>query len=177
MSFLNLHAIVTPAIRSLHPEVTATLYRSTGQTTGAGGGVKSVYAPGVDVSAQMQPEGGSALFHSGRVGMEEVSRTLYLFSPPEPAVRVAGIVRPLSRNGDMLQLKEGGLLGDAGGEAPPAKESETWWLVEAVLEDFSRSGWVSVRATLQVNPPDFTYSGWWMASGSASDSAPGALHT
>ena len=147
---LNLHALVRPVINALHPEVTATLYRSMGQKTGADGMIRSAYAPGVTVNAQMQSEGASALYHTDHVGMEEVVRKFYLFSPPELDLRVAGIVRPLSRGGDVFEL-----------EAPlgAGPTLTTWWLVDAVLEDFTRTGggrqpgWVSVRATLQVTPP------------------------
>lgn len=141
---INLHAIVRPVINALHPEVKATLYQSTGQSTGAGGGVKGIYAPGIAITAQMQSEGPTALYHADRVGMEEVGRKFYLFSTPELDKRIAGIARPLSRGGDVFQL-----------------EDQTWWLVDAILEDFTRSGWASVRATLQVNPPDFSNSDWY----------------
>ena len=73
----------------------------------------------------------------------EITDTFYLFADHDPAGRVAGIYRPLSRGGDMIQLEDG-----------------TWWLVNEVLEDFSLSGWVSVLATLQVVPPDFSHSEW-----------------
>ncbi|MDR2075658.1 MAG: hypothetical protein LBP61_01810 [Desulfovibrio sp.] len=133
---LNLHSLARGAISALHPEVPARLYQSAGQVTGEDGAVKGVYAPGVPVSAQIQSEGPTALAHADRVGREEVSRKLYLFS--EPGRRVAGIVRPLARGGDMLQLEDG-----------------TWWLVEGVIEDFTLSGWACVRATMQVGGPDF----------------------
>ncbi|MDL2315507.1 hypothetical protein LJC59_00290 [Desulfovibrio sp. OttesenSCG-928-A18] len=93
---------------------------------------------------QIQSEGATALYHADRVGMEEITRKLYLFSASGLRERVAGIVRPMSRGGDMLQLEDG-----------------TWWLVDAVIEDFTRSGWASVRATLQVRAADFSASDWW----------------
>ena len=133
---INLHSVVRPAISALHPETSATLYQSTGQAVGAEGDVKSAYAPGLSVSVQMQSEGPTALFHTDRVGQEEISRKLYLFSEPDLAQKVGGVVRPLGRGGDLLQLDDG-----------------TWWLIDATIEDFSRSGWVCVRATLQVEAP------------------------
>ena len=134
---INLHAIVNPVISSLHQNIPATLYRSTGMTLLPEGQSQPVYDPnGLPVEAQVQNEGADTLFHADRVGQEEVSRKMYLYSSADLATRVAGIVRPLSRTGDMMQLDNG-----------------TWWLVNAVLEDFTRSGWVSVRATMQVNPP------------------------
>ena len=141
---INLHGVVRSAITALHPDITATLYQSTGQTTGPNGSVKSIYAPGVPIKAQMQSEGATTLYHADRVGMEEVNRKFYLFSTPELDKRIAGIVRPLSRGGDVFQL-----------------EDQTWWLVDAILEDFTHAGWASVRATLQVIAPDFSNSEWY----------------
>jgi hypothetical protein len=101
------------------------------------------WPPGVAITAQMQSEGPTALAHADQAGTEEVSRKIYLNSGPDLGERVAGIVRPPARGGDMLQLNDG-----------------TWWLVVGVIEDFSRSGdpgrsgWVCARVTLQVLPPD-----------------------
>jgi hypothetical protein len=140
---INLHALVNPVISALHPNVPGTLYPSTGQTLAADGKAQPAYdTAGRPVSAQMQSEGANTLYHADRVGMEEVSRKFYLFSSADLSTRVAGLVRPLSRGGDLLRLDDG-----------------TWWLIDAVLEDFTRSGWVSARATLQVDPPAFA-SAW-----------------
>lgn len=146
---INLHSVVRGVINMLHPDINATLYQATGQTTAGGGNVKSIYAPGRAIKAQAQSEGTTALFHADRVGSEELVRKFYLFSDPELDARVAGIIRPLSRGGDMFQI-----------DATETWFADTWWLVEATIEDFTRSGWVNVRATLQVNPPDFSASDW-----------------
>lgn len=155
MKSINLHATVRKAVNALHPEVTVLLYRSTGQKTLLDGSIKSVYAPGEAIAAQMQSEGPQALYHANRVGMEEVSRKLYLFCSSHPALRVAGLVRALSRGGDMLFVPNDVT------DDPASLPAGSWWLVNAVLEDYTRSGWASVRATLQVNPPDFSASTWW----------------
>jgi hypothetical protein len=138
---INLHAIARGPVGALHPEVAATIYRSVGRATGPGGGVTGIYAPGVAIRAQRQSAGPAALLQRDRVSETETACKFYLFSGPDPAGKVAGMYRPLSRGGDMLQLEEG-----------------SWWLVNELLEDFSLSGWVSVLATLQVNPPDFSFS-------------------
>lgn len=150
MSGVNLHGIVRGPINMLHPDTSVVLYRSTGQVVVTGGQVKSIYAPGEPIKAQMQSEGASVLYHSDRVGMEEVSRKFYLFSDADMQSRVAGIVRPLTRNGDMFQVSP-----------DETWYAGTWWLVQGIIEDFTRSGWANVRATLQVNPPDFSHSEWW----------------
>ena len=144
VSGLNLHALAGAAIRGLHPECSATLYQSAGQITKGDGSIKGIYAPGLAVSLQMQSDGAESLIPVNRSGAAEVSRSFYLFSAQGLARRLAGILRPLSRNGDMLLL-----------------EDASWWLVTAVPEDFSRAGWVRVRALLQSLPPDFSYSPWW----------------
>ena len=140
---MNLHGIVRQAVNNLHPEVSASLYQAAGQETGDGGKIGAKYAQGIRITAQMQSEGPTALYQADRVGMEEVNRKFYLYSGSAINERVAGIVRPLSRGGDILRLEDG-----------------TWWLVNAVIEDFTRSGWVCIRATMQVNPPDFSHSEW-----------------
>lgn len=147
---INLHSVVRPAVTALHPDTSATLYQSTGQAVGADGQVKSAYAPGLPIVAQKQSESPAALFFSDRAGATEESRKFYLTASPDPARKVTGLYRPLARGGDMFQCADG-----------------VWWLVDSMIEDFSASGWVCVRATLQVEPPDFGNSAWWEASGEA----------
>ncbi len=146
---INLHQLVNPIISQYNPNVSATLYRSTGQAN-VKGELKATYAEGVPVECQIQSEGTETLAHANLVGMEEVSRRCYLFSKASAADRVASIVRPISRNGDFLLMS-------------PGEEwySGQWFLVTAVIEDFSRAGgtgWINVRITLQVTPPDPTIS-------------------
>jgi hypothetical protein len=140
-SGLNLHAVVRSLIGALHPEVAARLHRSIGRSAGTDGSLKSVYAPGVLISAQRQSAGPARLSQRDLVSETEIACKFYLSADPDPAGQVAGIYRPLSRGGDMFQLADG-----------------SWWLVTELLEDFSRSGWACVRAVLQVNPPDFSHS-------------------
>lgn len=148
---INLHGIVRGAVNHLHPDVKVILYRTTGQVVVTGGQPKPIYAEGINIKAQMQSEGTTALFHADKIGQEEIMRKFYLFASPELDMRVAGIIRPLSRGGDMFQID-------------PTENwfAGTWWLVDATIEDFTRSGWANVRATLQVNPPDFSNSDWYV---------------
>ena len=140
---INLHGIVNPIIAMLHPNIPATLYRSTGQKN-VRGTVKPTYAEGELIQVQVQSEGPTTLAHVNKVGQEEVTRKMYLFSDHGLTSRVAGIVRPETRGGDMLRL-----------------DDETWWLVLGPVEDFTRAGWECVRATMQVKGPDFSGSDWW----------------
>lgn len=138
---LNLHAVVNNAIGRIHPHIQATLYQSLGQENRKGVIIPK-YAKGIAIEAQMQSESASTLFHTNRIGQEEETRKLYLYSDASMQTKVAGIVRPLSRNGDIIYIP------DTNGSF-----DNTWWLVIAVIEDFTRSGWASVRATLQVKAP------------------------
>lgn len=141
---INIHRLIRNAINRVHPDTSATLYRSVGQVVATGGVVKAIYAAGVPIKAQAQTESAKGLYHADKVGQEETVKKFYLYSDASLKQKVAGIVRPLSRNGDMIQIDDG-----------------TWWLVIAVTEDFTRSGWVCVRAEMQTNAPDFSASEWF----------------
>lgn len=151
MAGINLHAIVNPVIATLHPNHSATLYRSTGQKN-VKGVMQATYAEGESISCQIQSESAETLAHVNMVGQEEVSRRIYLFSTPGMSDRVASIVRPIARNGDFLQIDT----------ADPWYGGQ-WYLVHAIIEDFTvaGSGWSNVRATLQVKGPDFSHSSWF----------------
>lgn len=136
MAGLNLHKVVRGAITAVHPDITVELLRSLGQEIDDSGFSRPQYAPLASVKAQVQSEGDVALFHSDHVGMNSVVRKIYLFAPSDMALQAASIVRPLSRTGDYIRMPD-----------------KTWWLVIAVVENFSGVNWVCVRAQLQVEPP------------------------
>lgn len=141
----NLHSIVNPIIQTLHPNVSATLYRSTGQAN-VKGEIIATYGPGESIEVQAQTESAETLAHANLVNQEEVSRRFYLFSSQTNTDRVASIVRPIARNGDFIHI------GDTGGWY-----ANSWWLCNAIVEDFTRAGnvgWSCVRCTLQVIPPN-----------------------
>jgi hypothetical protein len=146
---INLHAVVNPIISRLHPNARATLYRSTGQVN-VKGVIGQSYAKGEAIEVQIQSEGPTTLNHINRVGQEEVTRKLYLFSPPDMAGRVAGLVRPETRNGDMIQISE-----------TEEWYAGQWFLVLGPIEDFTKAGWECVRAAMQVKAPDFSNSEWY----------------
>lgn len=140
---LNLHNIVRGAITTVHPDEPVTIYRSAGQKNVAGT-VKPIYEQGKNIKAQVQSEKDDALFHANLTGQNQTVRKMYLYSAPSLAEKPAGIIRPISRGGDMIKRSDG-----------------TWWLIVAPIEDFSDVGWMSVRATLQTKEPDFSASDWW----------------
>lgn len=148
---INLRAIVGPIISTVHPDVKCTLYRSLGQFRMPDGSAVPTYLEGVDVLCQVQTERSDELAHVERVSDTEISRRFYICSDMSDANRVSGLHRELARSGDFLQvsLSEDWLPG-------------SWWLITAMLEDFTRSGWVNVRGVQQLKGPDFSYSSWAM---------------
>lgn len=140
---INLHAVVRPVINTLHPDIEVVLYLSLGQDVASGGKVIAQYSEGIPLKAQMQSESATTLYHADRVGMENINRRFYFFSDQDTMSRISSIYRPKERNGDMFMV-----AADNGWMAG------TWWLIDAVTEDFTRSGWINVRATLQVYPPE-----------------------
>lgn len=136
---MNLHALVRGAVTPLHPDETVTLRQSVGQRN-VRGRITPVYAPAQAVVAQIQSLGPNDLAQAEQVSSTKADRKAYLYAP-DPAMPPQGIVRPLGRNGDMLQRADG-----------------TWWLVTAMIEDFTASGWVCVGITQQVDGPDLSIS-------------------
>lgn len=134
---MNLHAIVRGAIPALHPDETVTLRQSVGQRN-IRGRIVPVYAPAQTVTAQIQSLGSDDLRHAEAVNLTQRDRKAYLFAPT-PSTPPTGIVRPLARNGDMIQRADG-----------------SWWLVTAMLEDFTASGWVCVGIVQQLEGPDLS---------------------
>lgn len=136
---INLHGLVRSAITTLHPDETVTLRQSVGQRN-VRGRVTSVYGPAQVVRAQIQSLGQDDLAQSEATSNTRIDRKAYLYAP-DAALPPQGIVRPLGRTGDMLRRADG-----------------TWWLVTAMIEDFTASGWVCVGITQQVDGPDLSVS-------------------
>ena len=122
---LNLHAVVRGSINAIHPDEEVQLLHSTGSVPDENGFAAPQYERTMGVLAQVQSEGDAA-----------VVRNFSLFAPKDFAKQTAGIFRPISRAGDYILRKDG-----------------TVWAVDAVLENFSGVNWLSVRATLQLSPP------------------------
>lgn len=137
---VNLHALARRAVSRLHPEETVTLYQSAGQIN-VKGALTPIYDAPAQVSAQIQSISDDALTHADRTGMNSHTRKAWFFQLPKP---ITTVDRATGRGGDVIQRSDG-----------------TWWLVDALSEDFTASGWVSVRLTWQVKAPDFSASPWW----------------
>ena len=142
---MNLHAIVRNTITALHPDETVTLYQSLGQVNVLGR-VKPSYAEGVVVQAQIQTLSADELAQREDASKTEIHAKAYLMA--DEAYPPAGIIRKFARNGDFIRREDG-----------------TWWLITSVLEEFAKSGWVSVGMVQQIKEPDFSGSDWYAGGG------------
>ena len=141
---VNLHDIVRPVITSLHPDETVTLFQFKGIANNRGRLVPNCIDPnGLQVTAQIQSMGSESLDHREDANRTVIERKAYLYAPQLSYASGTdldtpkGIDRWYVRDGDFLQRSDG-----------------TWWLITALTEDFSRSGWVCVGITRQITPPN-----------------------
>ena len=133
MSGLNLHDIVRAAITYNHPDEEVQLYFNIGQEN-TWGTVTPTYQGPYAVMAQVQSESDAALFHSNNVGMNTETVRAYFYQ--DQALPIFDLSRFNQHGGDMFQRSDG-----------------SWWLITGIPDNFSDVGWISTRATLQVNPP------------------------
>ena len=137
---INLHKVVRGVITSLHPDVTVTLYQSTGdQTRTERGDFVQTFEEVPNVRAQFQSLTTDQLQALEALNITSIVRRVYLYSDVGTKRTPWGEFRPLGRSGDYFKDAKG-----------------NWWFVNAILEDFSLSGWVSLQCTLQTEPPNIT---------------------
>lgn len=134
---LNLHDIVRGAINSVHPDEEVQIIRSEGSTPDENGFAVTRYSRFTGVRAQVQSESDAALFHADMAGANSIVRRFYLYTPKSVIEQPAGIFRPLTRAGDYIARSDG-----------------TIWLIDAVIDNFAGVNWLSVRATMQIDPPE-----------------------
>jgi hypothetical protein len=134
---MNLHDIVRSGITAVNRDQAFTLYRSLGTFTRDYETMTNTpdVAPGVSVKGQIQSLEADKTVQSERITHGTTVRRLYLYAPHDPALRPWGLWRPLARIGDYIDDE----LGNR-------------WQVDAVLEDFSAEGWVSLQIILQTTP-------------------------
>lgn len=130
---MNLHKIVRGAISALHPDETVILVQSIGQRN-VNGKIIAEYAQPISVIAQIQSMSSDELAHLEKTDSTKIYRKAWLNQPARP---VAGIIRELARNGDFIQ-----------------RSDQSWWLVNAVNDDYTRSGWVSVTIIKELKGPE-----------------------
>ena len=134
---MNLHEIVRGAINTNLQDQEFDFYRSVGQVNDGGGLLIASYEKPIKIKGNFQSENDAALNHANLAGQNSVIRKLYLYSPYEPRNKPYSINRTFARSGDYL-----------------VDDLNQFWLITAVIEDFSWAGWECVRCTLQQNNPE-----------------------
>ena len=130
MSGLNLHGIVFKAIGAVNPHTTVEWYRSVPTITSGFDRSCPQWKTPLKIQAQIQSESEATLFHSDNVGKSSTTRKVYLFSRAKLKIQPSTHQRATGRGGDILRFPDG-----------------TWWLISAIVEQFSNVGWCSVRVT------------------------------
>lgn len=134
---VNLHKIVRKAIHHLHSDQAATLYRSTGRyVDGERGDAVQLFEECGELTMQIQSLGPDVVQLVDAITQAATLRKIWVFAD----TGAWSVNRPLGRTGDYLRGDDGRV-----------------WLVNAVIEDFTRSGWVSLQCQQQTTPVDIYY--------------------
>mgnify|MGYP000617858836 CR=1 FL=1 len=123
---MNLHGIVSGAIGSVNPFVTATMQVSDGYTVDPDGTQIPAYTE-VTGPAQVQALTYKDLQQVDGVNLNGVARAIYFYG------EFNGVVRPRQKGGDLIQLTDGPNAGT--------------WLITHVLETWP--DWCKVAVVLQ----------------------------
>lgn len=134
---MNLHNLVRGAITGVNADEAFTLNRSLGSFERDYETMTNVplVSVGETVKGQMQSLKPDADIQTERLNLNSIVRRVYLYATDDLETRPSALYRPLARTGDFLT--------DARGQQ---------WMIDAVLEDFSSEGWVSVQVILQQPP-------------------------
>ena len=125
---MNLHGIVSGAIGTINPFVSATVKRSSGYSL-APGGIQTPAYTTFSISCQVQALSYTDITQLDGLSIQGVRRKIYLTG------NVEGIVRAKQRGGDLIIFPDGTL-----------PEGNTW-LAALALESWP--DWVSIAITLQ----------------------------
>lgn len=128
---MDLHALVSPLISNINPQITATLLKSTGRNTSPAGRVVPTYASPITGLIQAQSLSGSQLQHMNNLGISGILCKAYLHGDWE------SVVRETLAGGDKFIFSYAGFTNGT-------------WLVVQVMERWP--DWCCVGLQLQVNP-------------------------
>ena len=134
---MNLHNAVRGSITSVAQDLPLTLYTALGTFSRDYETMTNIpnVRPGVALMGQVQSIKADDIIHAERITYGTIIRRIYLRADPTLATKPSPIYRPLCRAGDYID--------DDLGQR---------WQVDAVLEDFSHEGWMSVQAIMQQTP-------------------------
>ena len=136
---MNLHDIVRGAITAVARDLPAELYVMTGeQERGERGDLLPVFEQPVEVLGQWQSIKADEIIQTERINEATTVRRVYLKATDDAGSRPWASWRPLGRSGDLIKDDKG-----------------NFWLVDAVIEDFTHEGWVCLQVVLQTVTPRF----------------------
>lgn len=122
---MNLHGIVSGAIGTVNPHITALVRYSNGYTIGPSGKQIPAYIDVPGQMVQMQALSGKDLAFLVNLNIQGVQRALYMYGDTQ------GIVRPKAKGGDLIVV-----------------DTDVWKVI-TVLETWP--DWSKVGVTLQVS--------------------------
>lgn len=127
---MNLHALVSPQVGSVNPQVICGLQMSAGYTINAAGIQVPQYAAAIAIPVQIQALSYTDIMRMGGLNIQGTRRAAYLNGNWE------GVDRNAIKGGDLLTMP------DTAGFSGP-----TTWLVAQVLEHWPQ--WTKLAITLQ----------------------------
>ena len=124
---MNLNRLVNGAVASISPNITVSIQRSTGYTTGYGGVRTPTYAAAVSVQCQVQALSYQDMKQADGLNLNGERYAVYIDGSYD------GVSRPESVGGDLLTFPDGSV-----------------WLVAFRVENWQDiAGWVKVIVTRQ----------------------------
>lgn len=115
---MNLHAMVRGAITTVNPDVTISLKRASGYTTGSNGKQVATYAGTVSGPAQIQAMDKGGLRHMNELNITGIVRKVYLYG------NWMGVIRTDKTGGDVLTFAQ--IPGGAAEDWKIVTVFETW---------------------------------------------------
>lgn len=141
---INLHDTVRDAITSIYPDEQVQYYFSLGQTK-VKGRTGSRYSEPVTIFAQIQPIAPGDLQYVNNYEQVTVERHMYIYSRDSWDQLQNTLVRHAERTGDYVYRPKYG----------------TWWMAQALPEDYAGVEWVKLKIRYQTILPDFSFSDWY----------------
>jgi hypothetical protein len=131
---MNLHAIVRGPIRSVNPDVVATVRVSLGADTLPSGKQVPTFVDQPGIVVQVQALAAKEIEHLDSLNIQGDLRGFWISGD------VKGLNRPAGRGGDLIIFD---------GAAPESLAGSTWLVVQ-VLETWDASGWCHVAGARQL---------------------------
>jgi len=133
---MNLRGIANRSTQRINPNLPAQAKASTGYTTGASGKRVPSYADPVNITVQIQALGKKEIEHLDALNISGTETAAYV------DMQLSAVDRVTQSGGDLI------VIGSA--TTIPVQLRNTTWIVTAVLEGWTVSGWCKVGLTRQM---------------------------